>query len=530
VSRSPSSLRSRRPPVAGGSRCAGRRGADHVATNLRQLARGPLDGRAAKRALALLRGLAAGASITATEAALLAEHAALFSALGVDAEILGVARRALEEGVNEPRLATLAATHALVATPGGVELRLRSVAGESEADALRVVSAVMRGQLARAASMAKKRRYFTEFAEAPHVYATAYASWACALLDRSAEAVTIVATWERRHPDASPRARQFMLRVRGWIVGLGGDDAGELALAEEAALLCDEAGLHVERAFVDVELGFASLRGGDEQRALNIVSSFPRPGASAEGLLDAYRDLLRLEVALHRGEQSVARDAAMRAGVYYERTGNAVLACDALFGACLAEAWSHQADNALSAYRRAVHRSPTAGHQAKLRVLDGLGAALFDADARLHASRVSTSASAPAYAVHLFRPALEARHADLYLDDIRKQVWLSGRGPFRFGEHPVVELTLVTLLAAGADGLSVGDLFTAVWGGEFHPVRHENKVHVTLHRLRHWLGSRRPGAEEFVVLSSGRVRIAGGVDARVLRLVRRDATSGVAAT
>jgi hypothetical protein len=99
----------------------------------------------------------------------------------------------------------------------------------------------------------------------------------------------------------------------------------------------------------------------------------------------------------------------------------------------------------------------------------------------------------------------------------RREVWLSGAGPFALGEHPVVERVLEELAREGGPGLPMEALFARVWGGSYHPLRHENKVHVTLHRLRQWLDVRGgPAAGQLVQLAHGVVRLDEGADVRVL--------------
>lgn len=429
--------------------------------------------------------------MTANEVALLAEHATFFSSL---------------EGAR-----------ARADTP-----ELRGTL-EAAADALRVVSFFMRGQLPRAAALAKTCDYFRKYADLPHAYATAYGAWATALTGDVVAAARVLREWELSPRPKAPRARQFVLRARGWVSGLAGDTQDEILRVSEAMALCDRHGLHVERAFAQVELGFAHLRDDDLAHARALSGALPEPHAGeprAHALLEAYRDLLRLEVALHEGDADAARRAATRAAAYYEETGNAVLACDALFGACVASAFSARAEGMLRSYRRAVQRSPTALHQQRLRTLSALGPLLFRRGARLVCTAVASGAREPAELVHLFRPPFEWRNADLYLDEPRKEVWLSGHGPFALGEHPVVEAVLLALLASPT-GLPVAALFDRVWGGEYHPLRHENKVHVTLHRLRQWLACRHPDAAALVILAEGRVRVSEVADVRVLSLRAR---------
>ena len=487
---------------------------------LDDLARGPLDGRAAREARALLEELATLARADAGTVALLTRHAALFSALGLDGEVLAVARAWLGRGVVHPDLARVAATCALVATPKAVELRLRDVATDAEADALRTLRAVMRGDLAEAAAAARRHAFFVAHDDLPYAYATAYAAWALALAGHADEGSLVLSSWRERHPDAPARATQFVLRAFGWLAGLAHDHHAALDLLGQALALCEESDLRVERAFVEVELALASRDAGDLDAAKQLVASWEAPDAPATaprvGLLAGYRDLARAQLALEARDATAALAAAERARTYFERCENVVLACDAQLALCLAEAESGAATvrASLATYRRAARRTGVPRHVRDARVLE-------EVVPRTGASRVvqltTRDGVRRAPLVRVVRPGADALASDLYVDTVRREVWASGSGPFVLGEHPVVERTLEVLALAGPSGLPIDALFTAVWGASYHPLRHENKVHVTLHRLRQWLDARGGSAAgQLVVLSGGVVTLDGDADVRVL--------------
>jgi hypothetical protein len=492
---------------------------DHV---LDELARGPFDGRAAREARAVLEELATRKRIEARGVALLARHAALFAALGLDGEVLAVARAWAGRGLVDPDLARLTATSALLASPKAVELRLRGVTCAADADAVRTLQAFMRGDLALAATIARGHGFFLAEGDLPFAYATAYAAWALALGGQPAEGRAVLAAWRAAHADAPPRAAQFVLRALAWLSGLARDHDAELDLVGQAIALCEESELAVERAFVEVELVFASRNAGDLDAARDVISHWseepdetPGDGGRA-GLLEGYRDLARAELALEERDGRAALASATRARTYFDRCENVVLACDAQLAICLAHAelGSPTLRAALVAYRRLARRTSIAHHLRHVRVLEDA------ARNRVALTLRGRDGTRDAPLVRLVRPDAEATSADLYLDTARREVWLAGAGPFPLGEHPVVERVLEELAREGGAGLPMDELFTRVWGGSYHPLRHENKVHVTLHRLRQWLDARGgPAAGHLVQLANGVVGLDEGAEVRVL--VRR---------
>ena len=75
-------------------------------------------------------------------------------------------------------------------------------------------------------------------------------------------------------------------------------------------------------------------------------------------------------------------------------------------------------------------------------------------------------------------------------------------------------LSLANLAVAG----SADDLYRAVWGGVYHPLRHRNTLYVSLNRTRK-LVSERLGEREVVHRDGTGWTLAPGVD---LAIVRRD--------
>ncbi|AKU98239.1 hypothetical protein AKJ09_04903 [Labilithrix luteola] len=490
---------------------------DALAERFEDLRRGPLDRHATAHATALLECLAERPSFEPRDALLLTDNAELWAALGLDGRALEIARAWISKGLKEPALARMAARCALVAAPPSVELRLRAVGTSIDADAFRTLAAFMRGDLARAVAIAKRRDFFLEGDDVPAVYGCAYGAWALGLLGRVDEGNAVLASWHARNRGSHPRAQQFILRARAWLASIIGDHANERALVEQAMAICEEESLLVERSFVEVELAFAALRAGDDMLAETFVTTFtPEPVVGRErapGLIEAYRDLARAELDLQRGETKSARDAATRAHLYFEASGNIILASDALRSACLADLGGRGAREALEKYRRAVYRSRMAHCMRHLRVLEAI--VRRPASSRSLELRARDEVLAVP-AIRLFSPALETRSADVYVDTVQREVSIRGRGPFKLGEHPVVERVLEVLACSHGSATTIEALFERVWGGSYHPLRHENKLHVTLHRLRQWLDERSPEAGALVVLKGGVVTIDEAADVRVL--------------
>jgi hypothetical protein len=76
---------------------------------------------------------------------------------------------------------------------------------------------------------------------------------------------------------------------------------------------------------------------------------------------------------------------------------------------------------------------------------------------------------------------------------------------------------LCALADAGAEGATLEELFSRVWKGTFHPLRHRNAVYVALARLK---DSLRPFADDVTIAHDGeRYRLAGGAPVGVRRRI-----------
>jgi hypothetical protein len=75
------------------------------------------------------------------------------------------------------------------------------------------------------------------------------------------------------------------------------------------------------------------------------------------------------------------------------------------------------------------------------------------------------------------------------LDETTHRVWLPDGGWVELHGKPQLWRLLVVLAASGPEGLDKESLFGAVWAdGDYHPLRHDNRLHATVRNLRIALG------------------------------------------
>jgi len=75
------------------------------------------------------------------------------------------------------------------------------------------------------------------------------------------------------------------------------------------------------------------------------------------------------------------------------------------------------------------------------------------------------------------------------LDETSHRVWLPDGAWIELHGKPQLWRLLVVLAASGAAGLEKESLFRAVWAdGDYHPLRHDNRLHATVRNLRIALG------------------------------------------
>jgi hypothetical protein len=159
---------------------------------------------------------------------------------------------------------------------------------------------------------------------------------------------------------------------------------------------------------------------------------------------------------------------------------------------------------------RVVHRYPIRHYSDQLRwlrrVLPSAATAARDVSLRL----ASVHSARDVGLVRLWTPLPECTRADLYWDGIRGVAMLGGRGPYSLERHPVLARVMTALISSPGFALDLPALFEATWGQPYDPLKHEGKVHVTLHRLRSWFAAQGHHGAPLLVLRDGRVALDPG--------------------
>jgi hypothetical protein len=467
---------------------------DCAAEVLRELARKPAPGRA--------------------DRALMDEHALLFTGLGLADEARALLRSWRRSGTTSPGLQRAEILHNVTVAPGSAAALLRELgASDPQIAALAVVNALFRGELPVAIETARASSWFLDDGELAH--GLFHAVWALGLSDRFAEAHQVIDDWKRRNPHPPPMARHLMLRVEAGLASFEHRYSAEEALVEEALAVCLEHEVGIAEVYTTSQLVGACARSGQLTRAREVSRDWPRRRRAARGPIEAYRDVATLELALLSGRAGPARTAARRALPFFERTGHAVMTCHVRFRRALA-AGPDEFDAELAELRQAVRRCPILHYSQRLRLLDELVAGTGSCARDIELVERSRRARVNRDLARVWSPPVTVVGADLFWNRVSGSLHVRGRGPHSLGRRPVLRRLLEEILARDELAATVPDLFTAVWGGSYNPIRHEGKVHVALHRLRSWLDDCADGAGSMIELIDGVVAIAPSVDVRVL--------------
>jgi hypothetical protein len=288
--------------------------------------------------------------------------------------------------------------------------------------------------------------------------------------------------------------------------------------------VCRHEGLDLERAFVEAAAAVALARNGLLDQARRLMAGWSRVPAAS--LARAYRDLARADVAALEERHGAVLAVARRAVAFFRACGNAPIECYLRLLVAVAAAPADAAD-ALADYRAATHRLQIPQHLRQLRVLEALARRRTCRPGAVWLVERSRSGARTVGALRLLTPPAEALGADLYWDDIQRRLYVRGQGPRRFERETVLESALRALLRAPSFRASLARLHREVWRRPYDPLRHEDKISVTVHRLRSWLARSAPVARDFVRVRTGALALDPRLDVRVLELpgrCRRPAT------
>jgi hypothetical protein len=340
------------------------------------------------------------------------------------------------------------------------------------------------------------------------------------MLDDFDGALAVIATWRHRHPMLTPAQDQALLGAEARVESIRHHHARERALLEEALAICDDAGLGLERTYLDASYAIALVRAGEITAAKRLVRAWDSAEHTtarasttfSEQALEVYRDVARTELALLADNARGADTAARRVLAYANASGNLVYGCLARFH-CLLAATRATYPALLADYGRAAAQLQIPVHLRRHRLLDEL-----PRDVRLVVRTRRRKRSEPL--VRLFYPAFTDLGSELCWDRVQGTLYLSGDGPFSLADHPIVRRVLEVVLATPTFALPIASLFERVWEMSYDPLRHEGKCHVALHRLRTLLGGWRAGAGRLLQVREGEVRIADDATVCVIELPR----------
>ena len=482
----------------------------------------PTGAKAQREAEAVFAALERLAEPAENELAILVDDAFVWVGLGFAKRARELAerwQRVAGSGLgSERRLRRAAAIYTVAIAPPAAAGRLRALADDPIAAAAAVANHVFRGELRAAIDRCRAEHWFLDGPAA--ISGVAYGVWAQAMLDDFDGALAVIATWRHRHPTLEPAQEHALLAAEARVESIRHHHVRERALLEEALAVCDDAGLGLERAYLEASYAIALVRAGERAAATRLIKAWQRDKrATGAQTLEVYRDVARAELALLGEDYRAAHEAARRVLAYSEASGNIIYGCLARFHRVLAAAKS-ALPALLADYGRIAAQLQIPLHLRRRRLLDGV----VPRDRKLVIRTRTKKRVEPV--LRLFYPSLDDLGADLCWDRVQGTLYLGGDGPFSLAEHPIVRRVLEAVLASPRFELPIGTLFERVWEMSYEPLRHEGKCHVALHRLRSLLGGWRAGADRLVQTSDGMVRIATDATACVIELTVPEKTTG----
>lgn len=488
---------------------------------------------ARREAGAILGALAKLKEPAEPDVATLVDDAFVWVGLGFAREAREVVERWLRAELRgagiERRLKRAAAIYTVAIAPPAAAGRLRAIADDPVAVAAAVANHVFRGELRAAVELCKAHGWFLHRPEA--MSGVAYGVWALAMLDDFDGALAVIATWRHRHPVLQPQQEQALLSTEARVESIRHHHARERALLEEALAVCDDAGLGLERAYLETSYAIALLRAGDLQAGAKIGRMWGTPKdkkrVRPSEALELYRHVARTEFMLLEDKLRAADLCARLVMDYADYHGNLVYACLARFHRVLAAKPAERAA-LLDDYGRIAAQLQIPLHLRRHRLLEQL-----TGQKKLVVRTRRRKRSEPI--LRLFFPVLADLGSDLCWDRVQGTLYLGGDGPFSLVDHPIVRRVLEAILDTPDFQLPIATLFERVWEMTYDPLRHEGKCHVALHRLRALLGGWRAGADRLVQVRDGTVRIADDASVCVIELPnqalpRAPSTAGEPAT
>jgi hypothetical protein len=425
-------------------------------------------------------------------------------------------------GCVDPDLSLAESLLVVAGASATVEHRLRALGDVSAAEAAAgAIGHVFRGETLAAADLARAHGWFLDDVNLTEPLGLVLV--AVALDGMTAEAEVILRAWHRRWSGAAADKVVSALQTEARVAYFQQQYTRELVLSQDAWSLAGSSGLAAARMFIEPGLAGALLHCGEREQAEQMMGAWEPPEEAVPSPLQAMRDMVRVDLGLLDGRF----DDAWAAGTRYLRFGEAMqnvpLVAEARWYRVLS-ARPDEFEDELTSYRRMAYRHQLRRHLDRLRTVEQL---VDSGHLDLRSAMVAVRDRRGAARHPLFRlwlPPLEWVGADLYVDRVRSQVHLGGKGPASLAARPVLQQLLETLLAAPDHALTTEELFGRVWDERYDPLVHEGRVHVNAHRLRQWLRDLGSRFDSLIVVRDGVVRLAPQADVCVIELDARAAS------
>lgn len=393
--------------------------------------------------------------------------------------------------------------------PKGAEMLRRLSGRQLDVAGMRVIAAVVRGDLSEAVVASRAAGWFLE--DARHADVFVHVIWALAHTGRLVEATALLDQWRRSFPDAPPEALSTVLRAGAWL------EATQLRLPRAARLLEEARAAaptpSIQRCFAEADLAYVYSALGRTSEADEIRARWGDEEPASP--IKSYRHLSRAAAASLRGDFDEAFRLAAAVRKPAERSGNLSVAVHARFWESLS-APAPAFAKSFAGFRSAVAGLQSVLYGGRLRVMDAAGEGGTRPLRGCTLVERSAHGTRPLPFARLWAPDAEAQAADLYYDAIQRRLFVRGAGPTELDLDGVLSRALEVLFSAPDFSVSVDAFYEEVWGLPFHRLRHSTKLHVTVHRLRSMLQTEDPAPSEWVRVRGGRIGFAPELDVRVL--------------
>lgn len=436
----------------------------------------------------------------------LRDKAPLIAAVGLVEDLLNAVQ---SSRATFPVLVAQIETLAQMASrPCQAAVALRSMPFTEAMRGFDVINACTRGDLDGAIRAAQDQNWFLDDANVSHGFA--YAIWVLLMQERFDEANTITRRWEEAHFGKSPRGDYQIRHMQALLAASRDDFATSVRLLEEGYNIARGGGLTVEALFEQARLAATYAHAGNMEMAHDLMRSWGEFSETSQ--VDAVRALARAEIAVLEQDWDIAEYATQFLTNYHRR--NPMFRMHALFLSVLA-ADENTFSERLTRFAETVTQHPNRRMLRRLADLERLSQAGLKDPRKARVLFITRTRRTYQPLARVWFP-IAVQKGGIFIDCVRKLLFIRGRGPFDPHVCPKRFDLLITLLKTPGMRMPIANAFQLVWEMPYDARRHENKVHVTVHRLRKQLEDLAGEAVNSIRVRDGYLEIAPELDAFIL--------------